>query len=150
MIKHWNAKSRYWQNHVDYILAINASLILCEEPSTATIVSHVKFSRPPLKSRNVLPIFYVDFTYCAHFEMWNIYCRKINADDISVTKVIYKFNYEIKMFYMCVRRYYNIFFCIAEICRLIYLCSVLLTHTDFNKSQPALQAVWGKAVLRLL
>ena len=42
----------------------------------------------PLNSNNVLPIFYVDFTYCVHFEMWNINCRKLNADDIAVTKVI--------------------------------------------------------------
>ena len=32
------AESGYWQNYIDYILTINASLLLCEESSAATVL----------------------------------------------------------------------------------------------------------------
>ena len=52
---------RYWQNHVDYILTINASLPL-QKPSEATILSDMKYSISALNSGNGLPIIYIDFT----------------------------------------------------------------------------------------
>ena len=36
--------SGYWRNHVNYILALNALLLLCEEPTAATMVFGVKYA----------------------------------------------------------------------------------------------------------
>ena len=80
------AKRRYWQNHIDYILAINAPSLLCEEPSAATVVFGLQYTISPLNSSWVLPIILCWF-HCIHFEMWNIYYWKINAENIVVTKV---------------------------------------------------------------
>ena len=38
---------KHWQNHVDYYLALNVSMLLCEDPSAATILSDVKYSISP-------------------------------------------------------------------------------------------------------
>ena len=67
-----------------------ASLLRCEESSAATILSDVKHSISSLNSGNVLPII-VCWFYLILFEIWDIYCRKINADHSVVTKeLIYK------------------------------------------------------------
>ena len=47
MIKSCTAERGYWQNHVNYILAINVSLHICKEPSAATIVFGVKYAISP-------------------------------------------------------------------------------------------------------
>ena len=44
------AEPREGQNHVDYMLTINASLLLHEEPSAATISSDVNYYISPLNS----------------------------------------------------------------------------------------------------
>ena len=41
-VKPCTAESRHWQNHIKYMLATNASLILCKEASVVTISSDVK------------------------------------------------------------------------------------------------------------
>ena len=74
----------YWQNHVDFILALNASLLLCEKPSTATKLFDVKYSVSPLNFRNVLSTIFC-WLYSVHFEMSIICCRKINADNTVFT-----------------------------------------------------------------
>ena len=57
----WRIKSGYWQNHVNYILARNKSLLLCEEPPTTKIIFDVKYVISPLNCSFVRLIFYVDF-----------------------------------------------------------------------------------------
>ena len=63
------------QINVDYILTKNDSLLLCEEPSSAKLLSDVKYFISSVNSGNVLPVILCWF-YCVHFEMWDIYCRK--------------------------------------------------------------------------
>ena len=82
------AESRYWQKHVDYILAISASLLLCERPSAASILSNVKYTSFPLNCSNLLPII-LRWLYCVHFKMWHIKCRKFNANNVEVTKDLF-------------------------------------------------------------
>ena len=44
VIKYCTAEPAYWQEHVNNILAISASLLLYEEPSAAMIVVDVKYA----------------------------------------------------------------------------------------------------------
>ena len=80
-----------WQNHVNYILAINAVLVLCDEPPSATIVFDVKCSISVLSFNLVLLKNFCWF-YHIHFETCKIYHRKIKADNIAATKLL---NYEL-------------------------------------------------------
>ena len=143
------AEPWYWQNHVNYILVRNASLLLCEELSVATILSVVKYSISPLNSSNVLPVVLCWFHY-VHFEIWNIYCWKINAKNIATEKVsVYKHCLRsITVLRVCrpTLKHANV---IAEIRQAIFLCNILVSHTDFNKSQATFQAVQGKTGLTL-
>ena len=82
-----STEPRYWQNHVDYILALNASLLLCKEPSAVTILFDVKYSISALNYSNFLTIILCWFYY-VHIEMRNIHCQKINADNIVITRII--------------------------------------------------------------
>ena len=50
VINSCTAEPRYWQNHVNYIFAINALLLLCKEPSATTLVFDVKCPISPLRS----------------------------------------------------------------------------------------------------
>ena len=64
--------------HVNYILTANASLqILLGAISTH---NDIWYATSPLNSSNVLPII-LCWLYCVHFQMWRIYCWKINADN---------------------------------------------------------------------
>ena len=55
-------------DHVGRILTINTPLSLHQEPSTATMLSDVKYSIYHLNYGNVLSIIACRF-YCVHFEM---------------------------------------------------------------------------------
>ena len=40
----------YWQNHINYILTVNSSLLICQESSTTAILFDVKYAISPLNS----------------------------------------------------------------------------------------------------
>ena len=87
-VGHKNRSTCIW--HMLLATALNASLLICKQPSAAKISSGVKYSRSTLNSSNVRPMVLCWF-YCVHFQMLNIYCWKINADNIVVTEeLIYK------------------------------------------------------------
>ena len=46
-----------------------------------------------------------------------------------------------KLFYMCIDQHYNMQFGIAQIRQLIFLRTILVPRTNFNKPQPTFQAV---------
>ena len=106
-------------SHFDYILAINASLLLCEEPSADTILSAVKYSISPLNSSNVFPIIVCCF-YCVHK------CKTFIVEKLmQIIKHLRKssfthINYEMKISYMCADQHYNIWFCVAEVRKFIF------------------------------
>ena len=56
------AESGYWHDHLNYILAMNTSLLLYEEPSGTTIVLDIKYVISPLNSSLVVLMIYVYFT----------------------------------------------------------------------------------------
>ena len=86
VIKSCTAEPGYWQNHVNYILVINASFFLCEGPSRATLIFEVKCAISPFNFGLVLVI----LLCCIYFETCNINCWKINANDIEMTELFYK------------------------------------------------------------
>ena len=102
------AEPGYWQNHVDYILTKYASLLLCQEPSAATILSHVNYSGYPFSSNDVHPTILCWFYYI-HSEVRHLLSKKFNAEHTVVTKD--RFNLQtfiIKwFFYMLIDQHYN-------------------------------------------
>ena len=123
------------------MLTINASLLLSEEPPASTISLYRKYSISPLNYSNVPLIIHVD-TIIQTGEVKH-FCRKFNGDNWVVTKeLIYKHSLwnGIDLHADQV--------CIAEIRTFIFLCSILVPHTDFNKSQPTFPAVESNRVSR--
>ena len=55
--------------------------------------------------------------------------------------------YEVKLSYICVDQHYNMKFCKAQIRQLIFLCYILVPHTNVNKARATFHAVQGKAGL---
>ena len=88
MVDSCTAKPGYWQNHVKYILVINASSVLGERPSAATIEFNVRYHISPLNSNHVLCIISCQ-CYCIHFEMCNIFCWKIKVDNPCFNGLFY-------------------------------------------------------------
>ena len=81
---------------------MNATLLLHEGQSVATILSYLKYSISSLNHSSVLPINLCWF-YGIHFGMWHSHCRKINADHIVITKeLIYKHQIWNENIYICV------------------------------------------------
>ena len=78
-----------WQNHYNYMLAINASLLHCEEPSAATIVFDVKYAISPLNSGLVLFIISCCL-YSIQIETCNIYFWKIDANYLQALIMKYE------------------------------------------------------------
>ena len=68
-IKPCTAEPGYWQNNINWIFAANASLVLCEEPSAATIMSDVKYTIASLNSNNVFVYNVVLILLCT---VWNV------------------------------------------------------------------------------
>ena len=67
MIYSYTAKPGYRQNHVNYILAINASLFLSEEPSAATTIFDKNFI-----SINLRPHYFYNFMLLLPYAFWNV------------------------------------------------------------------------------
>ena len=69
------AQPGYWQNHVSYILSINAPLLLCDDSSVATIVLDAKYVISPFNSSFDFFMILCWF-YPIHIGKCNIYCKK--------------------------------------------------------------------------
>ena len=69
---------------IAFILAINASSLLCEEPSVGTIVFDVVKYAIYTSYFSFVLLIALSWFYCIHFETCTIYCRKIMTDDIVV------------------------------------------------------------------
>ena len=139
----------YYQNYVDRILTINTPLPLNQGPATATMLSDVKYSIPPLNYGNVLSIIACGLYY-AQFKMWNTYYRKtMQKIQLLQQSQFTHIRYEIKLCYMCVDQQYYKSVCLGQIRQFIFLCDILVPHTDFVKSQPTFHAVQGKEGLIL-
>ena len=63
------AESGSWQNHLNYILAINASLLLCEKPFEATIVFDVKCNTSLLNY--IQPGSFDNVMFILLYTLWN-------------------------------------------------------------------------------
>ena len=64
------AEPVYWPKHVGQIPNTSTSVLLCEEPSAATIVSEVKYATSLFNSNNVIA-FYALNSLSISWNVWN-------------------------------------------------------------------------------
>ena len=83
--------------------------------------------------------------YWVLLETCDMHYEKMYANNkVDTKELIYTPKLLNAVYYISVDLRYNIWFCIAEVPQFTFLCNIIMSHTNLNKSQTTFQAVLAK------